>query len=314
MPNPTSDDYPAPGQREKFVKNGSSFRGLLENGGRILAPGCWDSLTALMIEQAGFTCAYLSGASIAYSRLGRSDVGLTTFSEVLDVASNITDRVRIPLVVDIDNGYGNALNVQRTVRLLERAGVAAMQLEDQTSPKRCGHLNDKVVVPATEMVGKIKAAVDARVSSETVIIARSDAVAVEGYDAAIARGYQYIEAGCDVLFIEAPENRQQLQDIATRFSGQCALLANMVEGGKTPLSSADELFDLGYSIVIFPGALARAFAFMGAEFFKSLKQHGTTAPFQQRMLTFDGLNAVIETPALLALGKRYDNGQFRSPA
>src|SRR5687767_10510987 len=170
----------------------------------IVAPGVYDALTASLAAEAGFEALYLSGAAIAYTRLGRPDIGLVSMSEVADTIALVRDRVPTPLVVDADNGYGNALNVQRTVRTFERAGATAIQLEDQSYPKRCGHLQDKSIIPAAEMAGKIKAAVDARVSEETVIVARTDAVAVEGFEAAIERARLYAEAGADVLFVEAP--------------------------------------------------------------------------------------------------------------
>jgi 2-methylisocitrate lyase-like PEP mutase family enzyme len=284
----------------------AGLREMLAGSEPILAPGCWDPFTALMVERAGFSCAYLSGASLAYMRLGRSDIGLTGLSDVLDVTGAITDRISIPLVVDIDNGYGNALNVQRAVRLVERAGAGAVQLEDQTAPKRCGHLSGKSVITAAEMVGKIKAAADARRNAETVLIARTDAIAVNGYADAIERAERYCEAGADVLFIEAPESAEQMREIGERFSARVPLLANMVEGGRTPISSLPTLAESGFKLVIYPGGLARAFAKMAEEFLASLREHGTTQPFLPRMQDFKGLNGIIGTPELLELGRRYD--------
>src|SRR5579872_5419402 len=175
----------------------------------LIAPGVYDSLTALLAERAGFEAVYVSGASIAYTRLGRPDVGLVSMSEVVETVALIRDRIAAPLIVDADTGYGNALNVQRTVRLLERAGANAIQLEDQDFPKRCGHLEDKVLIEPEEMAGKIQAAVDARASRETLIIARTDAVAVEGLDQALTRAAAYREAGADVLFVEAPRRHEE---------------------------------------------------------------------------------------------------------
>ena len=207
----------------------------------IIAPGCYDALTALLIEQAGFSCAYLSGASIAFTRLGRPDLGLTTLTEVADTIGCIRDRVSLPLIVDGDNGFGNALNVQRTVRLFENRGASAIQLEDQQMPKRCGHLEGKRLIPAAEMCGKIRAALDARRSDDTLIIARTDAVAVEGLDAALGRAEAYREAGAQILFVESPGDRDELQQIGTALGDRIPLLANMVEGGKTPVLPAAEL-------------------------------------------------------------------------
>ncbi len=270
----------------------------------LLAPGVYDALSALIAEQAGFEALYLSGASIAYTRLGRSDVGLTTFPEVQDTLARITERVRTPVIVDGDTGFGNALNVQRTVRGFERAGAAMVQLEDQTFPKRCGHLEGKAVVPVAEMCGKLRAALDAR--ERTLILARTDALAVEGLDAALDRAEAYLDCGVDALFIEALRTPAQMDAACARFAHRVPLLANMVEGGQTPVQSAAELGERGFRIVIFPGGTARAVAHTLQGYYASLAQQGTTAPWRERMLDFDGLNAVIGTPELLADGRRYE--------
>ena len=271
----------------------------------VIAPGVYDSLTALIAEQAGFDTLYVSGAAIAYTRLGRPDIGLVSLSEVVDTVALIRDRVGVHLVVDADTGYGNALNVERTVRLLERAGATAIQLEDQEFPKRCGHLDDKALIPAPEMVGKIKAALDARHSRETLVIARTDAIAVEGFERAIARAISYREAGADILFVEAPKSRAELQHIPPALDG-VPLMANMVEGGKTPPLAAADLEAIGFSLVIFPGGIVRALARTASEFYASLAAHGTSEPFLDRMYDFAALNDVIGTPALIALGKQYE--------
>jgi 2-methylisocitrate lyase-like PEP mutase family enzyme len=271
----------------------------------VVAPGVYDAFTALVAEQAAFRTLYVSGAAIAYTRLGRSDIGLVSMSEVADVIGTIRDRVAADLIVDADTGYGNALNVARTVRLFERAGANAIQIEDQSFPKRCGHLDEKRLVPAAEMVGKIKAALDARQSRDTVVIARTDAVGVEGFDKAIERAILYREAGADVLFVEAPKTHAELKRIAPALGG-VPLMANMVEGGKTPLLTAAELEALGFALVIFPGGIVRALAHMASEYYGSLAAHGTSEPFRNRMLDFTGLNDLIGTPELLAVGKRYD--------
>ena len=271
----------------------------------LLAPGVYDALTALVAAQAGFEALYLSGASIAYTRLGRSDIGLTTATEVAHTIAHITDRVDVPLIVDADTGFGNALNTQRTVRDFERAGAAMIQIEDQTFPKRCGHLDGKGVVPVTEMQGKLRAALDARRDDRTLILARTDAVAVEGLDAALERAERYLACGVDALFIEALRSDEQMQRACDQFAGRMPLLANMVEGGKTPVKSARELGERGFRIVIFPGGTARAVVHTLQGYYASLHEHQTTAPWQDRMLDFDGLNQVIETPQLLAQGQRY---------
>ena len=278
----------------------------LEQPEVLLAPGVYDALSALMAEQAGFEALYLSGASIAYTLLGRSDIGLTTVSEVINTLSHITDRVKVPLIVDADTGFGNALNTQRTVRDLERAGASMIQLEDQTFPKRCGHLDGKAVVPIQEMQGKLRAALDSRHSSETLILARTDALAIEGFEATLERAERYLECGVDALFIEAVRTPEQMDIVCKLFASRIPLLANMVEGGKTPVQSARELGKSGYKIVIFPGGTARAVAHALQGYYASLNEHHTTLPWQNQMLDFDGLNAVIGTPALLAQGKQYE--------
>jgi 2-methylisocitrate lyase-like PEP mutase family enzyme len=275
----------------------------------LMAAGVYDALTALIAERAGFEALYVSGAGMAHTRLGRPDIGLVSMNEVAQTVALIRDRVGVHLIVDADTGYGNALNVERTVRVLERAGANAIQLEDQDFPKRCGHLDDKALIPAEEMAGKIKAAVDARVSSATLIIARTDAVAVEGFDRALARSEFYREAGADVLFVEAPRQREELTRVNARL-GKGAfkpvpLMVNMVEGGKTPMLPAAELESLGFALVIFPGAIVRALAKAAEDFYGSLKAHSSTEPVRARMFDFDALNRLLGTPEMLERGKRY---------
>ena len=284
-----------------------TLRERLKQPGIILAPGVYDPLSALLAERAGFEALYLSGASIAYTRHGGPDLGLLTMSEVADTLGLIRERVTVPLIVDADTGFGNALNVMRTVRLFERAGATAIQIEDQTLPKRCGHLDGKTLVSPGEMAGKIKAAVDARNSADTLIMARTDAVAVEGLEAALTRAERYLDAGADLLFVEALRSDEQMKTALMRVNGRAPMLANMVEGGKTPLFSAQELDALGYKIVIFPGGLVRALTRTATEYFDTLKQTGSTNAFRDRMLDFDELNAVLGTEQYLALGKRYDS-------
>lgn len=279
----------------------------------LLCPGVYDAFSALLAEQAGFEGLYLSGAAIAYTRLGRSDIGLTTATEVQDVLARITDRVGLPVIVDADTGFGNALNVQRTVRAFERAGAAMVQLEDQGFPKRCGHLDGKTVVPAAEMVGKLKAALDARHDPRTLVMARTDALALEGWDRTMERAEAYLACGVDALFIEALRTPEQLRDAASRFAHRVPLLANMVEGGKTPITPADELGRMGFRLVIFPGGTVRALAHALQGYMASLRQHQTTAPWRDRMLDFDQLNAVIGTPDLLVQGARYDASAQETP-
>jgi len=274
--------------------------------GTVLAPGVYDALSALVAEQAGFTALYLSGASIAYTRLGRSDIGLTTYTEVEDTLARIAERVSAAVIVDADTGFGNALNTQRTVRGFERAGAAMIQLEDQTFPKRCGHLDGKSVIPAAEMCGKLRAAVDARVNASTLILARTDALASEGLDAALDRAEAYLEAGADALFIEALRTPEQMRAACDRFAARVPLLANMVEGGKTPVQDAGALAAAGFRIVIFPGGTARAVTHTLQGYYASLHRHRTTQPWRPQMLDFDALNEVIGTPELMRTGRKYD--------
>jgi len=284
----------------------ASLREQLSEGRTIVAPGIFDAFSAASAEQAGFQAAYLSGASIAYCRFGRPDIGLVSMREVADTVAEIRERVDLPLFVDADTGFGNALNVQRTVRLFEQNGANCIQLEDQTLPKRCGHLAGKTLVSASEAVGKIKAALDARRHPETLIMARTDAIAVEGFDAALERAERYLEAGADILFIEAPNDETEMKTLTHRFKDRVPLLANMVEGGFTPMLDVERLSDIGYRIAIFPGGLVRARAHMEREYFASLKTHGWNQPFQDRMLDLTGLNETLGTKEILASGAQYD--------
>ena len=274
--------------------------------GFILAPGIYDALTGLIAAKTGAEAVYLSGASIAYTRFGRSDIGLVSVSEVHDTLAAITDRIDIPVIVDADTGFGNALNVQRTVRQFERVGASAIQLEDQSFPKRCGHLAGKTLVSKNEMVGKIKASLDARKNENTVIIARTDARAVEGLDAAFDRAAAYRDAGADILFIEAPQSLEEMKNITATFGNELPLLANMVEGGKTPIASATELEDIGYHLAIFPGGAVRAIAHHLSAYYSGLLRDGNNKKFSEKMYDFDGLNEVIGTKELLEQGIKYE--------
>lgn len=282
-----------------------TLKALLNGPNILLVPGVCDALTALIAEQSGANALYLSGAGIAYTRFGRPDIGLVSMAEVADTIALIRDRVALPLIVDADNGFGNALNVQRTMRVFERAGANALQLEDQTMPKRCGHLDGKTLISAAEMAGKVRAAADARASDQTLIIARTDAIAVEGFDASVERAELYIEAGADVLFIEAPQTRTQLEAIASHFGGRIPLMANMVEGGKTPIHGTQDLQSLGFSLVIFPGGVVRALAKTAGDYYRGLISTGSNDGFKDRMFDFAGLNDVIGTDDMLEQGKTY---------
>jgi 2-methylisocitrate lyase-like PEP mutase family enzyme len=283
----------------------ASLRDRLRHAPALLAPGVYDALTALIAEQAGFEAVYLSGGAVAYTQFGRSDVGLTTAKEAADTLARITDRVGVPVIVDADTGFGNALNTQRTVRDFERAGAAMIQLEDQTFPKRCGHLEDKAVVSTAEMCGKLRAALDARHDAGTLILARTDAVAVEGLDAAMERAEAYLACGVDALFVEAVRTAEDMDRVCGRFAHRVPMLANMVEGGKTPVQSADELGARGYRIVIYPGGTARFAAKQLQRYYASVRRHGSTRAMRDEMFDFDELNGLIGTPELLDKGRGY---------
>lgn len=283
-----------------------TLKSRLQDSAILTAPGVYDGLTATLAQQAGFEALYLSGAAVAYTRLGRPDIGLTSVSEMADTMALIRDRVDLPIIIDADTGFGNALNAQRTMRIYERAGANALQIEDQTYPKRCGHLADKSLIPAAEMAGKIAAMADARASDDTLIIARTDAIGVEGFDAALERAERYVAAGADVLFIEAPRSAEELQSIADRFAARIPLLANMVEGGATPIRSATDLEALGFSIVIFPGGIVRAIARTAEGYFGSLHANGSNRPFAELMFDFNTLNGKLGTADMLTQGQRYD--------
>lgn len=271
-----------------------------------MAPGAYDALSARLVEAAGFPAVYATGAGASYSLLGSPDIGLLSFAEMRDQVRRIASAVGIPVIADGDTGHGNALNVQRTVREFESAGATAIQLEDQTFPKRCGHLSDKTLIPREEMVGKVRAAVDARRSEETLIIARTDALAVEGLDPALGRLKAYSAAGADVLFLEAPPDAETMRRACR--SVDRPMMANMVEGGRSPLLSASDLEAIGYRLVIFPNAGARVATFALRELYATLAREGTTAPLLDRMLLFDELNRVVGLPEVRERGRKYDTG------
>lgn len=285
----------------------SQLKDRLHSSSIEVAPGVFDALGASLAEQAGFETIYLSGASLAYTQLGRPDIGLLSLSEVNDALLHIRERTDLSIVVDCDTGFGNAMNVMRSVRLLERSGANAIQLEDQTYPKRCGHLRGKSLVPTGEMVGKLQAALDARGSDRTLIIGRTDAIAVEGTDKALERAEAYREAGVDILFIEGIRNDRDVEQVMARFRGEVPIMANMVEGGDTPLKNAETLEALGFSLVIFPGALVRAVTHMAARFFAALRKTGSTDAFREQMLDFTQLNGYLGTQDMLELGEKYEN-------
>jgi 2-methylisocitrate lyase-like PEP mutase family enzyme len=271
----------------------AQLRSLLDNEAPVVAPGAFNALFARLIEEAGFAAVYLSGAGVANGLLGRPDLGLVTMSEMVMVAERICEVVGVPVIADGDTGYGGVHNVARTVAAYERAGVAAIQIEDQRFPKRCGHFDGKEVVSADEMVERVVAARRARSGDDgIVIIGRTDAAAIEGIEEAIARARKYGEAGADVLFVEAPSNRDELAMVADEL-GDWPLVANMVEWGKTPLLSAEELGELGFSLILFPGSVTRTVTRAAREMLDELRSTGTTVGRLSEMATFDEVNRVV---------------------
>ena len=236
-------------------KPGTELKKMLNTPGIIIAPGAYDGISARAVEQAGFKAAYMTGAGVSASVIGQADIGLTTMTEMVTTARIIANTLNIPLICDADTGYGNPLNTIRTVHEYEMAGVAAIQLEDQQAPKRCGHLSGKVLVPAEEFAQKIRAAAREKYNKDTVIVARTDARAVEGFDAAVERSKRFIDAGADVLFFEAPQSKDEVEKVGELFGKQIPLLSNQVFGGRTPSLTASELEEMGYKIVIFPSLL-----------------------------------------------------------
>ena len=272
----------------------------------VKAPGVYDGLSALLVEQAGFDCAFLSGACLSFARFGRPDMGLVTASEVAETVSILRDRVSLPLIVDMDTGFGNALNVQRTVRDFERAGASALQMEDQVAPKRCGHMAGKSVIGTTEMVGKIRAALDARTDDNTVIIARTDALGVNGFDDAVERAERYLDAGADALFIEAPKTVEQMRQIGQQFGSRVPLVHNLVEGGGSPVESIDELRQLQYRIALYPAALLHQFTPQAQQLLDVIQQTGSTASLRRQMYDLADMNTLLGADKLLGAGQRYD--------
>lgn len=271
--------------------------------GCLQVPGVYDGLSALLVERAGFEVAFLSGASLSFTRFGRPDLGLVSMDEVTQAVGVIRERTVLPLIVDADTGFGNALNVQRTVREFEKAGASAIQLEDQLAPKRCGHMAGKQVVPAAEMVGKIRAALDARRDPDTVIVARTDAHGVEGFDAALARAVTYAEAGADWVFYEGPDTVEQMRAVAA--SVRRPLVHNLVEGGRTPVTRVDQLAELGYKVALHPGFLVHLFTAAAPEMLARLRADGSSDALRDRLLDLGRVNALLGADELLATAARY---------
>jgi len=280
----------------------TKLRQLLASGRTVVAPGVFDGLSARLTEQAGFAAVYASGGAIARSA-GIPDLGLLSLAEIVARLETIIDAVAVPVIADADTGYGNALNVQRAVRAFERTGVAALHLEDQTFPKKCGHYEDKGLVPVGEMAQKLKAARDALSDRDFIIIARTDAIAVEGFAAALDRAGAYGEAGADVIFVEAPTSEEEIAAVARRFPGW--KLINMFQGGKTPLLPVTRLEALGYNIVIIPSDLQRAAIKAMQRALQCIARDGSTAAMTADMASFKEREAVIDTAGYIARDQRY---------
>ena len=279
------------------------LRSVLKPGQLLLAPGVFDCLTARLAECSGFSALYMTGSGVSISRLGAPDVALLSFAEILDQAKRIADVTTLPVIADADTGYGGPLNVIRTVREMERAGIAAIQIEDQDWPKRCGHELGRKLVSCQEMVGRVKAAVDARVDRDLMIIARTDARTDMGLDAALERAHAYAEAGADVIFVESPESVAEMRRINSELG--VPTLANQVEGGRTPLLPAAELEEVGFSLAIYPNSITRLFAKAGQAMFRELKATGLTRAFADRMLDHGALWELFEYRAFIEVEERY---------
>lgn len=279
------------------------LRDMLSSGEMIMAPGAYDVWSAKMVEAAGFPAVYMTGYGVSASVLGKPDIGLMTFTEVATMARNMAAAVQVPLIADCDTGFGNSLNVMRCVEEFEASGVAAIQLEDQVMPKRCGHMEGKVLVPMEDMVAKIRAAVAARRDPDFVIVARTDARAVYGLDEAIRRAKEYVKAGADVIFLEAPQSAEEVRQVAEEL--KVPLLSNMVEKGKTPLFSAEELHDMGYSIVIYPVTLLYATTKHAMETLAVLRQTGKISETRSYTCDFPTFNKMIHLDELRALERSF---------
>lgn len=297
------------GLLKNLAQASPTLRELLAGPRPVLAPGCYDALSARLVEEAGFAAAYMTGFGSSAGHLGRPDVGLMTMSEMVDNARRIVAAIGIPLIADADTGYGNPINVIRTVQEYERAGVAAIHLEDQLAPKRCGHLEGKQLIPAEEMAAKLRAAVSARSSPDFLLIARTDARAVEGLDAALARARLYREAGADVLFVEAPQAEAEIRTIAAAFPG-VPLLFNWAEGGKTPAVEQALLAELGFAIIIFPISTLLAATRGMREVLARIRADGSPIGALGALPRFEEFLDFIGLPEVRELEQRYQSPQI----
>ena len=283
----------------------NQLRQILNRDELIIAPGAYDALTARLVAAAGFPVVYATGAGISNSQLGLADMGLLTMTEMLEQSRRMVGAVDVPVITDIDTGYGNALNLYRTVKEFQRAGVAAVQIEDQVIPKKCGHFTGKQVIPFDEAVLKIKAAVEARGDSNLVIIARTDAIAVDGFDEAMRRARAYHDAGADALFVEAPRSREQMAAIGSQLPG--VKIANIVEGGHTPIVPAGELKAMGFRVAIYANMVLRSSVMAVQKSLAHLRDTGDSEGILDQMITMDERARVTQKGMLDALEKRYVN-------
>ncbi|WP_127025365.1 isocitrate lyase/PEP mutase family protein [Rheinheimera mangrovi] len=285
-----------------------SLKQLLQSEHLLKVPGIYDGLSAQLVQQAGFSAAFVSGACVSFSRLGKPDLGLVDLAELTLCVGQIREVVNLPLIVDMDTGFGNALNTQRSVKVLERAGAQALQIEDQLMPKRCGHMKGKQVIPASEMVGKLKAALDARCSEETLIFARTDALGVNGFEDALERAEQYLATGVDAIFIEAPQTLAQMQQISRQFAGRIPLIHNLVEGGNSPVHSGGQLAELGYRIALYPAALLNSFIPRAEQLLAHIAHQGETHSLKAEMIDLHGINQRLRADDFLQQASRYSEG------
>lgn len=286
------------------MTSAAALRALLAAPGAVTAPGAYDALSARLVEAAGFPAVYMTGYGTSAALLGQPDVGLLSMAEMVENARRIVAAVRVPVIADADTGYGNPLNVARTVRAYEAAGVAGLHLEDQISPKKCGHMTGKQVIPAAEMEQKLRAALDARRDPALLIIARTDARAVNGLEDALERGARYREAGADMLFIEAPESEAEIVSISARFR-DVPLLYNWAESGRTPPLALERIEALGYKLVIYPVTALFAATRAVQETLAALRRQGDSATFADRLISFPDFNEFIGLPAVRAMEARY---------
>src|ERR1043166_8697969 len=276
---------------------------LLRRDKLLVSPGCFDGLSARLVEEAGFEAAYLSGGAVARS-MGIPDIGLVTMSEVIERAAQVVSAVKIPVIADADTGYGNAVNLVRAVREFERVGVAAIHLEDQITPKRCGHLDGKEVISLAEMESKLAAAIATREDSDFCLIARTDARGVLGFDEAIRRGKAFAKLGVDAVFVEAPQSETELEEIPRQLSN-VALLVNVFKGGKTPMLPAERLERMGYRIAIYPSETQRAAIYAMRRALRTLKSEGTTETIDETLTTFKDRDKIVGLDEWQSFEKRY---------